>query len=115
MNNWTATELAFRCDRLPTRIERLTDNFLSLKSLSLEGNDAAVVLTILRESKVFIELIAIDLDIDSAYELAQIQRQLSQWHIHWPEAWTTDANRNEISTLSEIWANRLREMSRVFA
>jgi hypothetical protein len=115
MNNWTAIELAFRCDRLPTRIEKLTDNFLSLRSLSLEGNDAEAVLTILRESKVFIELIAIDLDIDSAYELAQIQRQLSQWHIYWPAAWINDARRSEISTLSQTWANRLREMSRIFA
>jgi hypothetical protein len=88
MNNWTAEEIAFRCDRLPVRIDRLTTNLLRMGSLSLKGTDADSTLEILCESKVFIELTAIDLDIDSAFELAQIQRQLSRWHIHWAETWT---------------------------
>jgi hypothetical protein len=73
------------------------------------------VLAIIRESKVFIELTAIDLDIDSAFELAQIQRKLSQWHINWLETWASDASRNEISALSKVWVDRLREMLEVFA
>jgi hypothetical protein len=115
MNNWTAEEIAFRCDRLPVRIDRLTANLLRMGSLSLKGTDADSTLEILRESKVFIELTAIDLDIDSAFELVQIQRQLSRWHIHWAETWASTSSRNEISTLTQNWANRLREMSGVFA
>jgi hypothetical protein len=115
MNNWTAEEIAFRCDRLPVRIDRLATNLLRLGSLSSNSTDADSTLAVLRESKVFIELTAIDLDIDSAFELAQIQRQLSRWHIHWAETWTGTSSRNEISTLTQTWANRLREMSGVFA
>jgi hypothetical protein len=115
MNNWTAEEIAFRCDRLPVRIDRLAANLLRMGSLSLNGTDADSTLEILRESKIFIELTAIDLDIDSAFELAQIQRQLSRWHIHWVETWSSTSGRNEISTLTQNWANRLREMSGVFA
>jgi hypothetical protein len=123
MNNWTAEEIAFRCDRLPVRIDRLTTNLLRMGSLSSSGTDPDSTLAALRESKVFIELTAIchrqhfvnDLDIDSAFELAQIQRQLSRWHIHWVETWASTSGRNEISTLTQNWANRLREMSEVFA
>jgi hypothetical protein len=115
MNNWTAEEIAFRCDRLPVRIDRLATNLLRLGSLSSNGTDADSTLAVLRESKVFIELTAIDLDVDSAFELAQIQRQLSRWHIHWAETWVGTSSRNEISTLTQTWANRLREMSGVFA
>jgi hypothetical protein len=115
MNNWTAEEIAFRCDRLPVRIDRLATNILRLGSLSSNGTDADSALAVLRESKVFIELTAIDLDVDSAFELAQIQRQLSRWHIRWAETWASTSSRNEISTLTQNWANRLREMSGVFA
>jgi hypothetical protein len=78
MNNWIAAEIAFRCDRLPVRIDRLTTNLLRLGSLSLNDTGADSALAVLRESKVFIELTAINLDVDSAFELAQIQRQLSR-------------------------------------
>jgi hypothetical protein len=115
MNNWTAEEITFRCDRLPVRIDQLATNLLHLGSLSSSGTDADSALAVLCESKVFIELTAIDLDIGSAFELAQIQRQLSRWHIRWAETWASTSSRNEISTLTQTWANRLQEMSGVFA
>jgi 3-hydroxyacyl-CoA dehydrogenase len=114
MNNWNTDDIAFRCARLPVRIERLAQHLQRIGSLSLDGHDAEAVLKTIRESKVFIELTAIDLDIDSAFELAQIQRQLSRWHLNWSQIWASDASRKEISTLSETWVARLREMLGVF-
>ena len=114
MNNWTVAEMEFRCDRLSIRMERLAQNFLRMGSMSLDEVEAEAVLTIVKESKMFIELTAIDLDIDSAFELAQIQRQLSRWDVHWLETWTSDASRVEISTVSQSWANRIQEMAGVF-
>ncbi|MCY7279234.1 MAG: hypothetical protein LH702_37245, partial [Phormidesmis sp. CAN_BIN44] len=64
MNNWTAEEVAFRCDRLSVRLERLAQNFSQLAALSLDGNNAEAALAIVRESKVFLELTAIDLAVD---------------------------------------------------
>jgi hypothetical protein len=110
MNNWSDQEIAFRCARLPVRAERLTQNFLQLASLSSNDQAAESVLAIIRESKSFLELTAVDLDIDQAFELAQIQRQLSRWHVYWPEVWQNEVDRNEISLLSQAWVNRLREM-----
>ena len=114
MNNWSGEEITFRCQRLSVRMERLAQNFLRIGSLTEEGFQAEVVLDIIRESKVFLELTAIDLDVNSAFELAQIQRQLSRWHIHWQQTWTSNSSRIEISTLSLAWANRIREMAGVF-
>jgi hypothetical protein len=114
MNNWNDKEIAFRCDRLPVRIERLAQNFLRMASLSLDETEAATVLSIIRESKAFIELTAVDLDIDRAFELAQMQRQLSQWHVCWPDTWTNETDRHKISTITQIWVSRLREMSGAF-
>ena len=114
MNNWTVAEMSFRCDRLSLRMERLAQNFLRMGSISLDGVDAETVRAIVKESKVFIELTAIDLDVDSAFELAQIQRQLSRWDVHWLETWTSDVSRVKICSLSQIWADRIREMAGVF-
>jgi hypothetical protein len=114
MNNWNEEEIAFRCNPLSLRIERLIQNFLRLASLSLNETAAESVLAIIRESKAFIELTAIDLDIDRAFELAQIQRQLSRWHVYWPEIWKNEVDRYEISILSQTWASRLREISIAF-
>ncbi len=111
MNNWTVEEIAFRCQRLSVRLEQLTQNFLRMGSFSVEGKDVDTTLEILRECKVFLELTAIDLDVDSAFELAQIQRQLSRWQLHWLKTWASDRSRLEISTLTQIWANRVQEMA----
>lgn len=113
MNNLAAEELAFRCDRLSIRLERLAQNFLQIASLSLDVNNAEAVLMIIRESKRFLELTAIDLDVDNAFELAQIQRQLSRWHIRWIETWANDSARLEISDSAQAWANRIRELAGV--
>jgi hypothetical protein len=61
----------------------------------------------------FLELTALDLDVDSAFELAQMQRQLSRWHLQWSETWTNDSSRLEISTLARAWASRVREMAKI--
>ncbi|MCY7276171.1 MAG: hypothetical protein LH702_21150, partial [Phormidesmis sp. CAN_BIN44] len=66
MNNWTAEEVAFRYERLSVRLETLAQSFLQMASLSLDVANAEAVLAIVRESKVFLELTAIDLEVDSA-------------------------------------------------
>ncbi|XHX77659.1 MAG: hypothetical protein RBJ76_25030 [Stenomitos frigidus ULC029] len=113
MNNWTAEELAFRCDRLSVRLERLSQNFLQMAALSAERSNAEATLKLVRENKGFLELTAIDLDVDGAFELAQMQRQLSRWHIHWLETWANDSGRLEISSLAKTWAKRMQQMSGV--
>jgi hypothetical protein len=59
MNNWTTEEVAFRCERLPLRIHRLSQDFLAIGSLSQEGEDPETTLATIRQSKSFIELTAI--------------------------------------------------------
>jgi hypothetical protein len=112
MNNWSETELAFRCERLSVRLERLAENFLRMGGLSQDVTNADSVLEIVKETKSFLELTAIDLDFDSAFELAQMQRQLSLWHFHWAEIWANGGFR-EISSMTGPWADRVREFAGV--
>jgi hypothetical protein len=114
MNNWTVAQVAFRCERLSVRMEGLAQNFGRIAALSADGIDAETILAIVQESKAYIELTAIDLDVDSAFELAQIQRQLSRWHLHWLDIWASDVSRSELSTLAQLWADRIRELAGIF-
>jgi hypothetical protein len=107
MNNWNEAELAFRCERLSVRLERLAQNFLQMAKLSQDAVNADRVLPIVQESKSFLELTAIDLDVDSAFELAQMQRQLSRWHLHWSEIWA-DGTFEEIAPLMVTWVEQVR-------
>jgi hypothetical protein len=112
MNNWSDAELAFRCERLSVRLERLAENFLRMGGLSQDVTNADSVLEIVKESKSFLELTAIDLDFDSAFELAQMQRQLCRWHFHWAEIWANGDFR-EIASMTGAWADRVREFAGV--
>jgi hypothetical protein len=113
MNNWTAEALAFRFKPLSMRLEQLAQNFLQIADLSQDLTNAEVVLRMIRESKQLLELTAIDLDVDSAFELAQIQRQLSRWHIYWSDAWAQDSGHLEISRLAKAWGYCIREIAGV--
>ncbi|NJK51777.1 MAG: hypothetical protein HC936_01455 [Leptolyngbyaceae cyanobacterium SU_3_3] len=113
MNNWTAEELAFRCERLSVRLEKLAQKFVQIADLSQDLTNSEVVLRMIRESKQLLELTEIDLDVDSAFELAQIQRQLSRWHMHWSDAWVQNSGFSKISRLAQVWSDRIREMTGV--
>jgi hypothetical protein len=112
MNNWSEAELAFRCERLSVRLERLAQLFLQIAQLSQVEGNADTVLQIVQESKSFLDLTAIDLDVESAFELAQMQRQLSRWHLHWPQIWG-DGRSQEIAPLMAVWAEQVRGMAGV--
>jgi hypothetical protein len=109
MNNWNESELAFRCERLSVRLERLAQNFLQMAQLSQDEINADRVLAIVQESKRFLELTAIDLDVDNAFELAQMQRQLSRWYLHWGETGILGS----IAPVTEVWAEQVRGLAGV--
>ncbi len=111
MNNWTEAERAFRCERLSVRLERLAQNFGRMAALSVDATNGDAVLAIVRESKAFLELTALDLEVEAAYELAQMQRQLARWHVHWLEVWADAGARLEISTVTLVWASRVGELA----
>jgi uncharacterized Rossmann fold enzyme len=113
MKHWSPEDLAFRCQRLSLRLEMLAQTFSQLATLSEEVTAADEALATLRQAKVWLELTAMDLDVDQAFELAQIQRQLSRWHLHWDETWATDSQRQDIARYSRTWAEQLRAIAGV--
>ena len=111
MNNWTEEETAFRCQRLSTRLEQLAQSFEQMAWLSQDETEIEAVLAMLRANKSRLELTALDLDVDSAFELAQMQRQLSRWHLNWESTWTNGDTRLALSDLVQTWATQIRAIA----
>jgi hypothetical protein len=44
---------------------------------------------------------------DHAFELAQIQRQLSHWHRRREETWSSEVDRQSIATAANHWAQQV--------
>ena len=78
MQNRSSVEIEFRRNRLSVRLERLTAHFEELAQLLAQGGDSGNCLKYVQECKFFIQWTGIDLDVDNAYELVQMQRQLVQ-------------------------------------
>lgn len=76
MNHWSAEETAFRCQRLSVRLEQLAQTFEEMAGLSQNETQAEAVLARLRLSKRYLELTAIDLDV----ETGEVQSHLSSRH-----------------------------------
>jgi hypothetical protein len=57
----------------------------------------------------------IDLDVDRAYELVQMQRQLVQWQRNWESIWTVAEERSAIGQYLQTWRVQVQEMTLVLA
>ena len=110
MSNHLTVEIEFRLNRLSVRLEQLATHFALLGAIVQSGEDSARGLIVLQDCKLFIEWTGIDLDVDRAYALLQIQRQLVQWQRNWDELWRSDLERLSIDRQLQPWAVNVREM-----
>jgi hypothetical protein len=111
----SAIEIEFRMNRLSVRLERLAAHFEELAQLLAQGGDLGNCLKYMQECKFFIEWTGIDLDVDSAYELVQMQRQLVQWQRNWEKVFGSPAECTEISQQLRLWGESTLAMTTVLA
>jgi len=70
---------------------------------------------LVRESALFIEWTAGDVDLGKLADLAELQRQLSLWHRNWESVWANVDTRAEMALEAGDWSQRLLEMSGLLA
>jgi hypothetical protein len=115
MSNQLTLEMEFRLNRLSVRLERLARHFGQLGAIVSSGEDSARGLVLLQDCKLFIEWTGVDLDVDRAYELLQMQRQLVQWQRNWDELWRSNLERSVIDQVLQAWAVNINQMMLVLA
>jgi hypothetical protein len=115
MQNRLTFEIEFRMNRLSVRLERLATHFEELAQLLAQGGDSGICLKYVQECKFFIEWTGIDLDVDNAYELVQMQRQLVQWQRNWDGLFGQSVEMSQMSQQLRLWSESARSMTKVLA
>jgi hypothetical protein len=115
VQNRSSVEIEFRMNRLSVRLERLAAHFEELAQLLAQGGDSGNCLKYVQECKFFIEWTGIDLDVDHAYELVQMQRQLVQWQRNWDALFGQPVETAQISQQLRLWSESARSMTSVLA
>jgi hypothetical protein len=115
VQNQSSVEIEFRMNRLSVRLERLAAHFEELAQLLTQGADSGNCLKHMQECKFFIEWTGIDLDVDNAYELVLMQRQLVQWQRNGDELFGQPVEAARISQRLRLWSESARSMTTVLA
>jgi hypothetical protein len=115
VQNLSTVEIEFRINRLSVRLERLAAHFEELAQFLAQGGDSGNCLKYMQECQFFIEWTGIDLDVDNAYELGQMQRQLVQWQRNWDALFGQPVETAQISQQLRLWSESARSMTTVLA
>jgi hypothetical protein len=98
-------------DSLPIRLAGLAANLLRIANFSKNVDHREVVLSIVNESKWFIEWTATELEAERAAELVRLQLLLASWDFLSHERWQFDEWRSSLSAQARTWSDRILNMS----
>ncbi len=111
MRSWTSIRERYLRDDVPVRLGGLAANLLRISSYADRPEHEEVVWRLVRESALFIEWTASDVELEPLTELARLQRELSQWHRDWVVVWTAASSRAELARKANDWSKRVLELS----
>lgn len=111
MKDWTKIRERYLRDALPVRLGGLAANLSRIKSFAAHEANREAVESLLDESKFFIEWTALEVEIDIAAELVELQIQLARWQQCWPNIWNDLARRHQVAEQSSVWSKRILELS----
>ncbi len=98
-------------DDVGTRLGGLAANLLRIRSYADRSDHGDVVSRLVRESALFIEWTARDVETSELPDLAALQRRLVQWHDQWQSVWDDSERRSSMADEAGEWSQRLLEMS----
>ena len=93
------------------RLGGIASNLARIKTRSKNIDHSDAVVSLIDESKRFIEWTANNADIDTAGELVELQIQLALWQLRWTKIWADPAQRMEVAAQAQIWSDRILERS----
>ncbi len=111
MMNFTAIRTRYLRDPLPIRIGGIAANLARMRSFSLNDANREIVESVLNESKWFIEWTAVEIDVDRAAVLVELQIQLAQWQRSLPEIWQDAEKRQTLIEELRSWSRRILNIS----
>ncbi|MBN1878392.1 MAG: hypothetical protein JXA33_29510 [Anaerolineae bacterium] len=111
MKDWTTIQTRYLQDDLPIRLGGIAANLSRVKSFASHDANREAVVSLIEESKFFIEWTAGEADLDVAAELIELQIQLSRWQHAWDKIWPDKTQRQQVASTSSRWSQRVLELS----
>jgi len=111
MKDWTVIRERYMRDSLPVRLGGLAANLSRIKSFSASESSRETVVSLIDESKMFIEWTAAQAEINTAAKLVELQIQLARWQLRWQHIWSDPSTRAEVAEQSSVWSKQVLEMS----
>lgn len=98
-------------DPIPVQLGGLAANLARVASFTKNDEHHELVLTVLQESKWFIEWTAAKMNVEDTAVLVQLQIQLAKWEIQSHKKWHDKKWRTDLTYNSQQWSLRVLEMS----
>jgi len=111
MRDWSALKSRYLQDTLPKRLGNLASNLARIKSRCTNPKNREVVESVLQESKLFIEWVAAEVEVDLAAELVELQIQLALWQYSWASIWDNELECKQIAQSAGAWSERVLNLS----
>lgn len=90
----------------------LATNLAKISAYINDTEHEALIRHLVDESRFFIDWIAPSLrDFEQQYQLAQYQRQLTQWLSQWETIWGDPIHRRNIATETARWSEQVLQIS----
>jgi hypothetical protein len=117
MNTVTLNQERFQLQDIPTRLNNLAAHLEQIQSLILTGTNSDEVVSLMRESRYYIEWIVtefVDIDVDSSFELVELGRVLTQWLFNWEKIWVDTDERGKVAQIAGSLSELVQEVSTQF-
>jgi hypothetical protein len=111
----TPRQQIFIQDDVRTRLHHLAAHLEQIQSLWTGVSSQELMLTLVKESRYFIEWTVPDMvkadDIDRAAELVDLGRLLTRWLFNWENIWSDTEQKQSASLETSYWLRRVLEIS----
>ncbi|MDQ3247893.1 MAG: hypothetical protein M3Q45_01670 [Chloroflexota bacterium] len=111
MRDYTRIQTRYLRDPLPVRLGGLAANLARIKSASDHPANQAAIVSMLDESKHFIEWTAAEAEAEVAAELVELQVQLARWQRQSVTIWADPAQRLAMAEGAKRWSDRILDLS----
>ena len=111
MRDFAKTKIRYMRDPLPVRLGGLAANLARIRSNSDHPANRDVVMSIIHESKHFIEWTAAEAEPEIAVELVELQLQLARWQRTWEIIWPDTERRADVARQAKQWSDQVMDWS----
>ncbi|MBH8553374.1 hypothetical protein I8751_13520 [Nostocaceae cyanobacterium CENA357] len=108
--NKAEKQVCFQSENTSIRLGHIAANLARIKSFSEIAYKEAVI-SVIDETKWFIEWTAAEIEPLQAEELVNIQIQLAMWELSWDDIWLNEKECRLVAEQSSVWSGRVLEIS----